>query len=194
MLSFTFTICWYCVSCSRYESFAPSARKYFCASSLFFFCLRWSFPFGRFEREKSIYPSFHGKNVTWNVIACRNLWLQMLLLVCLMLVSSEMQKYGEMQLHLLPVYMHDRNMLHGPWKEATSPILTLNIDDKNVNPEAIATSLAYLYGHHPKLNDSNAFRVLAAASFLDLQVQNLDSSIYFIQGPQRHNSILNSFL
>lgn len=30
-------------------------------------------------------------------------------------------------------------------------------------------ALAYLYGHHPKLNDTNAFRVLAAASFLDLQ-------------------------
>ncbi|PKI65097.1 hypothetical protein CRG98_014566, partial [Punica granatum] len=62
-----------------------------------------------------------------------------------------------------------RNMLHGPWKEASAPVLTLNIDDKNVNPEAIATALAYLYGHHPKLNDNNAFRVLAAASFLDLQ-------------------------
>ncbi|KAK4800731.1 hypothetical protein SAY86_021218 [Trapa natans] len=62
-----------------------------------------------------------------------------------------------------------RNMLHGPWKEANAHILTLNIDDKNVSPEAIATALAYLYGHHPKLNDSNAFRVLAAASFLDLQ-------------------------
>ncbi|KAM5577930.1 hypothetical protein ABKV19_008316, partial [Rosa sericea] len=35
---------------------------------------------------------------------------------------------------------------------------------------AIATTLAYLYGHHPKLSDTNAFRVLAAASFLDLQV------------------------
>ncbi|EEF45540.1 conserved hypothetical protein [Ricinus communis] len=62
-----------------------------------------------------------------------------------------------------------RNMLHGPWKEASSPIVTLHVDDKNVNAEAIAMALAYLYGHHPKLNDSNAFRVLAAASFLDLQ-------------------------
>ncbi|GMH20048.1 hypothetical protein Nepgr_021889 [Nepenthes gracilis] len=62
-----------------------------------------------------------------------------------------------------------RNMLHGPWKEATSPAVTLQIDDKNVNEEAIAMTLAYLYGHHPKLNDNNAFRVLAAASFLDLQ-------------------------
>lgn len=61
-------------------------------------------------------------------------------------------------------------MLHGPWKEASSPVLTLQIDDKNVNSEAIAISLAYLYGHHPTLNDNNAFRVLAAASFLDLQV------------------------
>ncbi|TYI92387.1 hypothetical protein E1A91_D02G066900v1 [Gossypium mustelinum] len=62
-----------------------------------------------------------------------------------------------------------RNMLHGPWKEANSPVVTLNVDDSNVNGEAIAVALAYLYGHHPKLNDNNAFRVLAAASFLDLQ-------------------------
>ncbi|XP_068659746.1 uncharacterized protein [Aristolochia californica] len=62
-----------------------------------------------------------------------------------------------------------RNMLHGPWKEANAPVLTLHIDDDNVNEEAVTISLAYLYGHHPKLNDSNAFRVLAAASFLDLQ-------------------------
>ncbi|GAV74911.1 BTB domain-containing protein [Cephalotus follicularis] len=62
-----------------------------------------------------------------------------------------------------------RNMLHGPWKEASAPILTLHVDDKNVNGEAITMALAYLYGHHPKLNDDNAFRVLAAASFLDLQ-------------------------
>ncbi|BAT77128.1 uncharacterized protein HKW66_Vig0020570 [Vigna angularis] len=62
-----------------------------------------------------------------------------------------------------------RNMLHGPWKEASAPVVTLHVDDKNVNDEAIAMALAYLYGHHPKLNDNNAFRVLAAASFLDLQ-------------------------
>ncbi|XVE82148.1 hypothetical protein DITRI_Ditri15bG0123500 [Diplodiscus trichospermus] len=62
-----------------------------------------------------------------------------------------------------------RNMLHGPWKEANAPIVSLNVDDSNVNGEAIAIALAYLYGHHPKLNDNNAFRVLAAASFLDLQ-------------------------
>ncbi|XP_010259602.1 PREDICTED: uncharacterized protein LOC104598970 isoform X2 [Nelumbo nucifera] len=62
-----------------------------------------------------------------------------------------------------------RNMLHGPWKEANAPVVTLHVDDDNVNGEAIAMALAYLYGHHPKLNDNNAFRVLAAASFLDLQ-------------------------
>lgn len=104
-----------------------------------------------------------------------------------------MQNYSEMQLHLLSVYIHDRNMLHGPWKEASAPILTLNIDDKNVNPEAIATALAYLYGHHPKLNDNNAFRVLAAASFLDLQVRNLYSLMYFLERSQRHNFHINSF-
>ncbi|PIM97602.1 hypothetical protein CDL12_29929 [Handroanthus impetiginosus] len=62
-----------------------------------------------------------------------------------------------------------RNMLHGPWKEANAPVLTLHVDDKNVNSEAMEIALAYLYGHYPKLNDNNAFRVLAAASFLDLQ-------------------------
>ncbi|XP_070042240.1 uncharacterized protein [Nicotiana tomentosiformis] len=60
-------------------------------------------------------------------------------------------------------------MLQGPWKEAKAPVLTLTVDDSNVNGEATAIALAYLYGHHPKLNDNNAFRVLAAASFLDLQ-------------------------
>ncbi|XP_019706535.1 uncharacterized protein [Elaeis guineensis] len=62
-----------------------------------------------------------------------------------------------------------RNMLQGPWKEAGAPTVVLHIDDPNVNSESIEMALAYLYGHHPKLNDSNAFRVLAAASFLDLQ-------------------------
>ncbi|KAH0469483.1 hypothetical protein IEQ34_001041 [Dendrobium chrysotoxum] len=62
-----------------------------------------------------------------------------------------------------------RNMLHGPWKEAAAPNLVLQIDDPNVNSEAITIAFAYLYGHHPKLNDDNAFRVLASASFLDLQ-------------------------
>jgi hypothetical protein len=60
-------------------------------------------------------------------------------------------------------------MLHGPWKEVNAPVLTLHVDDNNVNGEAIAMALAYLYGQHPKLSDSNAFRVLAAASFFDLQ-------------------------
>ncbi|XWS14084.1 hypothetical protein CRYUN_Cryun36dG0092900 [Craigia yunnanensis] len=63
-----------------------------------------------------------------------------------------------------------RNMLHGPWKETNAPIVALNVDDNNVNGEAIAIALAYLYGHHPKLNDNNALSVLAAASFLDLQL------------------------
>lgn len=61
-------------------------------------------------------------------------------------------------------------MLVGPWKESKAAVVTLNIDDKNVNGEAVEMALAYLYGYHPKLNDDNAFRVLAAASFLDLQV------------------------
>lgn len=61
-------------------------------------------------------------------------------------------------------------MLQGPWKEASSPVVNLLVDDKNVNGDAISVALAYLYGHHPKLDDDNAFRVLAAASFLDLQV------------------------
>lgn len=62
-----------------------------------------------------------------------------------------------------------RHMLQGPWKEAGAPVVTLQIDDENVDREAVTIALAYFYGHHPKLNDSNAFRVLAAASFLDLQ-------------------------
>jgi hypothetical protein len=71
----------------------------------------------------------------------------------------------------LPVHLvASRNMLQGPWKEAGAPEVTLQIDDENVNGEAVETALAYLYGHHPKLDDSNAFRVLAAGSFLDLQV------------------------
>uniref|UniRef100_A0A7I4F794 BTB domain-containing protein n=1 Tax=Physcomitrium patens TaxID=3218 RepID=A0A7I4F794_PHYPA len=62
-----------------------------------------------------------------------------------------------------------RKMLQGPWKEAGAPEITLHIDDDNVNADALETALAYLYGHYPKLDDSNAFRVLAAGSFLDLQ-------------------------
>uniref|UniRef100_J3L7I9 BTB domain-containing protein n=2 Tax=Oryza brachyantha TaxID=4533 RepID=J3L7I9_ORYBR len=62
-----------------------------------------------------------------------------------------------------------RNMLQGPWREAGAPTVVLHIDDANVDSEAIAIALAYLYGQPPKLNDNNAFRVLAAASFLDLQ-------------------------
>ncbi|CAO1940836.1 unnamed protein product [Urochloa humidicola] len=62
-----------------------------------------------------------------------------------------------------------RNMLHRPWREAGAPTVVLHIDDANVDSEAIAIALAYLYGQPPKLNDNNAFRVLAAASFLDLQ-------------------------
>ncbi|VAH68383.1 unnamed protein product [Triticum turgidum subsp. durum] len=60
-------------------------------------------------------------------------------------------------------------MLHGPWREAGAPAVILHIDDSNIDSEAIAIALAYLYGQPPKLNDNNAFRVLAAASFLDLQ-------------------------
>ncbi|PWZ34502.1 putative germ cell-less protein-like 1-like [Zea mays] len=62
-----------------------------------------------------------------------------------------------------------RNMLHGPWRESGAPTVVLHIDDANVDSDAIAIALAYLYGQPPKLTDSNAFRVLAAASFLDLQ-------------------------
>ena len=71
-------------------------------------------------------------------------------------------------------------MLHGPWKEANAPIVTLHVDDKNVNTEAIAMALAYLYGHHPKLDDNNAYRVLAAASFLDLQVSRTHNCRFLV--------------
>ena len=63
-------------------------------------------------------------------------------------------------------------MLQGPWKEAGAPVVMLQMDDENVDREAVTIALAYFYGHHPKLNDINAFGVLAAASFLDLQVGN----------------------
>jgi hypothetical protein len=89
----------------------------------------------------------------------------MLFLIVYLLLTSNI-----LWLLFLTYNANGRNMLHGPWKEANAPIVTLHVDDKNVNGEAIAMALAYLYGHHPKLNDTNAFRVLAAASFLDLQV------------------------
>ena len=63
-----------------------------------------------------------------------------------------------------------KNMLHDPWKEASAPIVTLHIDDKNVKKDAIAIALAYIYGNHPKLNVNNAYRVLAAVSFLDFRI------------------------
>ncbi|KAK8947270.1 hypothetical protein KSP39_PZI006864 [Platanthera zijinensis] len=62
-----------------------------------------------------------------------------------------------------------RNMLYGPWKEAVAPKFVLKTDDPYVSSDAITMALKYLYGYYPKLNDDNAFRVLAAASFLDLQ-------------------------
>ncbi|GJU37032.1 BTB/POZ domain-containing protein [Tanacetum coccineum] len=71
---------------------------------------------------------------------------------------------------MVSLIVFGRNMLRGPWKDETSPVLTLHVDDNNVNREAIAIALAYLYGNHPKLDDNNAFCVLDAASFLDLQV------------------------
>jgi hypothetical protein len=94
----------------------------------------------------------------------------MVFLMVYLLITS-----NTLWLHFLKSNVNGRNMLHGPWKEANAPIVTLHVDDKNVNGEAIAMALAYLYGHHPKLIDNNAFRVLAAASFLDLQV------LYYLQ-------------
>ncbi|PWA61943.1 hypothetical protein CTI12_AA364730 [Artemisia annua] len=55
-----------------------------------------------------------------------------------------------------PATIDHRNMLHGPWKGATSPVLTLHVGDNNVNREAIGIALAYLYGNHPKLEDSSS--------------------------------------
>ncbi|KAL2453206.1 BTB/POZ domain-containing protein [Abeliophyllum distichum] len=34
-----------------------------------------------------------------------------------------------------------RNMLQGPWKEANAPVLTLHVDDNNVNGEAMEIAL-----------------------------------------------------
>nr|GLL43805.1 uncharacterized protein LOC109176133 [Ipomoea trifida] len=87
-----------------------------------------------------------------------------------------------------------RNMLQGPWKEASAPVLTLNVDDNNVNGEAIELALAYLYGHHPKLSDNNAFRVLAAASFLDLQAYNPNLKEFYIVLPKLSSQTLHALL
>lgn len=78
-------------------------------------------------------------------------------------------KLGESCIYIF-ILVESRNMLQGPWREAGAPEVTLQIDDENVNADAVETALAYLYGHYPKLDDTNAFRVLAAGSFLDLQV------------------------
>ncbi|KAL5996097.1 hypothetical protein ACLOJK_026170 [Asimina triloba] len=104
------------------------------------------------------------------------------------LILSRSSYFRDIDPRLMLVdYLCARNMLHGPWKEASAPVLNLHIDDDNVNDEAIATALAYLYGHPPKLNDNNAFRVLAAASFLDLQVF-AESQDYGIHGERVRNA------
>ncbi|CAA6662051.1 unnamed protein product [Spirodela intermedia] len=66
-------------------------------------------------------------------------------------------------------HLHRLILSRSSYFRGWSPTLNLNIDDDNVSSEAITMALAYLYGHYPKLNDRNAFRVLAVASYLDLQ-------------------------
>ncbi|KAF2289173.1 hypothetical protein GH714_029231 [Hevea brasiliensis] len=89
-------------------------------------------------------------------------------------------------------------MLHGPWKEASSPVVNLHVDDKNINAEAIAMALAYLYGHHPKLNDNMHFDLCAictdfiisalwASNFLAYQVF-AESQDYGIHGERVRNA------
>ncbi|GKB07198.1 hypothetical protein Tco_0835482 [Tanacetum coccineum] len=82
-------------------------------------------------------------------------------------------------------------MLHGLLKDATSPVLTLHVDENNVNKEAIAITLAYLYGNHPKLDDSNEFHVLAAASFLDLQTIILRLNCFLLKATNLSSSRLS---
>ena len=61
-------------------------------------------------------------------------------------------------------------LMRGPWKDATSPTLTLEIEDPMVDEAAIEVALGFLYEKVPEeLTPELATRTLAAASFLDLQ-------------------------
>ena len=60
--------------------------------------------------------------------------------------------------------------MRGPWKDATSPTLTLEIQDPLVDEAAVEVALGFLYEKVPEeLTPELATRTLAAASFLDLQ-------------------------
>ena len=61
-------------------------------------------------------------------------------------------------------------LMRGPWKDATSPTLTLEIQDPLVDEAAVEVALGFLYEKVPEeLTPELATRTLAAASFLDLQ-------------------------
>ncbi|GJX01933.1 probable serine/threonine-protein kinase PBL8 [Tanacetum coccineum] len=68
---------------------------------------------------------------------------------------------------------------HGPLKDTTSPVLTLHVDDNNVNRAAIAIALAYLYG-----NRSLAFKfgthVLTIQQLELWLIHNVQDSLSFI--------------
>ena len=59
-------------------------------------------------------------------------------------------------------------LMRGPWKDATSPTLTLEIQDPLVDEAAVEVALGFLYEKVPEeLTPELATRTLAAASFLD---------------------------
>lgn len=59
-------------------------------------------------------------------------------------------------------------LLRGPWKEASSPVLKLDLDDPHIGPETLECVLQYLYGKPVEINDENVYGTLALSSFLGL--------------------------
>nr|GEW36349.1 retrovirus-related Pol polyprotein from transposon 17.6 [Tanacetum cinerariifolium] len=57
--------------------------------------------------------------------------------------SYKVSEDSNLPVHSYRVFCFEtlRNMLHGPCKDATSPVLTLDVDDNNVNREAIVIAL-----------------------------------------------------
>ena len=62
-----------------------------------------------------------------------------------------------------------RALIRGPWADASSPSLTLTFDDPLIDGDAVDAALGFLYDKLPGLTCDSAPRVLAAASYLDLQ-------------------------
>ena len=62
-----------------------------------------------------------------------------------------------------------RALMRGPWADASSTSLTLTFDDPLIDGDAVDAALGFLYDKLPGLTCDSAPRVLAAASYLDLQ-------------------------